>query len=231
MIAELPEDRWREVRQASAPIALVGTTVHAHRGRPDEGDRLIGIFGDLEASADIQERAAYACGASRLLLMRGEVEEAANRARAAFAAREVLGMSSEPVKESFVIAMDAALERGDLDEAEELLAVVERLPPGRLPQFLRAQVSRFRARVAGVRADSAEAERRFTGAVALLREIGMPFYLAVTLLEHGEWLSSRSRAEEAEPLLAEAREIFEKLEAPPWLARCEQALAPQLEPA
>ena len=40
----------------------------------------------------------------------------------------------------------------------------------------------------------------------------MPFYLAVTLLEHAELTGN-------EESLAEAREIFERLEAKPWLER------------
>jgi hypothetical protein len=47
----------------------------------------------------------------------------------------------------------------------------------------------------------------------------MPFDLAVALLERAEWLSGEARADEAGPLLAEAREIFERLGAKPWLAR------------
>jgi hypothetical protein len=46
-----------------------------------------------------------------------------------------------------------------------------------------------------------------------------PFYLAVTQLEWAEWLAGQGRAAEAEPLLAEARETFERLEATPWVER------------
>ena len=42
-------------------------------------------------------------------------------------------------------------------------------------------------------------------ATGMFRELGMPFYLAVTLLEHGEWLESQGRPEEAVPRLTEAR--------------------------
>jgi len=45
------------------------------------------------------------------------------------------------------------------------------------------------------------------------------FWLAVTQLEHGEWLVGQGRPSEAEPRLAEAGEIFERLEARPWLER------------
>jgi hypothetical protein len=47
-------------------------------------------------------------------------------------------------------------------------------------------------------------------------------WLAVTQLEHGEWLVGQGRADDAEPLLAEARETFERLSAKPWLERAAQ---------
>ena len=51
------------------------------------------------------------------------------------------------------------------------------------------------------------------------RALGLPFWLAVTLLEHAELLAGRDLADEAEPLLADARGIFEDLQAQPWLDR------------
>ena len=56
--------------------------------------------------------------------------------------------------------------------------------------------------------------------------IVMPFYLGATQLEHAEWLSEQGRDAEAEPLLEEARAIFEELEAAPWLERV-SAVAPR----
>jgi hypothetical protein len=53
----------------------------------------------------------------------------------------------------------------------------------------------------------------------LLDELGVPFYLAVTRLEHGEWLAGQDREQDAQPLLAQAREAFERLKARPWLER------------
>jgi hypothetical protein len=40
-------------------------------------------------------------------------------------------------------------------------------------------------------------------------EIGVPFWRAVTLAEHAEWLARHNRADDAEPLLLEARETFQ----------------------
>jgi hypothetical protein len=65
-------------------------------------------------------------------------------------------------------------------------------------------------------------EQGFKSAAGLFRELGMPFWLAVTLLEHGEWLAANGRAADAEPFLAEAREIFERLRARPWIERLDQ---------
>ena len=135
-----------------------------------------------------------------------------------------MGLNAEYIKELFVIALDAALALDDLEQAEEVLAIVEGIPPGSSSQYLQAQASRFRARLAAARVEMEEADRRFKRATGLFREIAAQFYLAVTQLEHGEWLTGQGRADEAEPLLAEAGETFERLEATPWLERLDAAL-------
>jgi hypothetical protein len=75
-------------------------------------------------------------------------------------------------------------------------------------------VSRFRARLGSERA-----EDLFKGAAGLFRELALPFQMAVTELEHGEWLAAQARGEEGQSLLGESREIFERLEATPWIDR------------
>ena len=47
--------------------------------------------------------------------------------------------------------------------------------------------------------------------------------MAVTLLEHGEWLMEQNRGNEAEPLFSEAGQVFERLKAVPWLERLDEA--------
>ena len=107
----------------------------------------------------------------------------------------------------------------DVSRAEELLAIVNTLPPGGSPLFLQAHSLRFRARLAGRSMKPEEADRLFARAGGLFRELAIPFYLAVTLLEQGEWLLTQDRGDEAQPLLAEAHATFERLEATPWLER------------
>ena len=56
---------------------------------------------------------------------------------------------------------------------------------------------------------------------------GLVFWLAVTQLEHAEWLVGQDRGAEAERLLDEARETFERLEAAPWVRRLEAVASPE----
>ncbi len=55
-----------------------------------------------------------------------------------------------------------------------------------------------------------------------LRKIEAPYWIATALLEQAEWMVPHRRAREAAPLLDEGRETFERLRAPPKLARVEQ---------
>ena len=225
--AELPEEKWTDARQAFSGLASTGVLVHVHRGDLEEASRFVRLFADFEASSDVQEQASWRCGEAGLLLAGGNAAEALRVAGEAFRVRETMGVTVEYVKEAFALALEAALQLDDIATAEELITAVDGLPPGRYPQFLRAQSRRFKARLAE---DPPEAERHFKGAAGLFRELAVPFYLAVTELEHAEWLLEQGRAGEAEPLLAEAREIFERLEAKPWLERV-GALEPDSVPA
>jgi hypothetical protein len=69
----------------------------------------------------------------------------------------------------------------------------------------------------------------FRAAADLLREVEQPFALAVVLLEHAEFLAAEGRAEDAGALIDEAREIFGRLRATPWLERLDRI--PVLTPA
>jgi tetratricopeptide (TPR) repeat protein len=214
---DLPED-WMTARQAYSTVSSVCVTVLVHQGSLEEADRVATLLDEFASSADAQERAGHACGKSRLLLARGDAAEALQVAQVGVEMSEEMGLTQEYVKESLVNALEATLDLRDTARAEQLLAIIENVPTGSRPQFLHAQALRFRARLAGLEGD-ADAERLFKGAVALFRELAMPFYLAVTQLEHAEWLTSQDRGDDASPLLSEAREVFDRLAALPWLER------------
>ena len=100
---------------------------------------------------------------------------------------------------------------GDLDAAERLIAIPEALDRGQLSPFLKANAARLRARLEAARGVDEHVEERFRNAAAQYREFGFVFHHAVATLEHAEWLVAQERPDEAEPLLAEARETFERL--------------------
>ena len=224
----LPEENWIDARLTFGAVAGVNVIVYVHRGRLDEAERLSTMLGELGSSADAQERSGHACGRSRLLLAQGDAAGALRLAETVLVTAEEMGFTQEYVKESLVTALDAAFELGDAAKAEELVGLIDALPPGNLPQFLQAVSMRFRARLAGLRDDDETAERLFKGATGLFREIAVPFYLAVTQLEHAEWLTAHGRPEEAEPLVHDGQAIFRQLEAAPWLERAEK-IAPRAE--
>jgi ATP/maltotriose-dependent transcriptional regulator MalT len=118
-----------------------------------------------------------------------------------------------------VEACEAALALGDLDKAEQLLAIPESLYPGERTPMLQAHALRLRARLDAARGQGDRVDERFRTAGALFREFGFVFYEAVTQLEHAEWLTGQGRNDDADALLAEARLTFERLEAAPWLER------------
>jgi class 3 adenylate cyclase/tetratricopeptide (TPR) repeat protein len=224
-VPDLVHEELTEVRLALSALVAWAVSAHAHRGSLEEAEQIVQHLAVLEESVDFQERGSMLCGKARLALARGQAADALATARAALGLRTTIGLTQEYMKESFVTAAEAALEAGDLQAVEELLGLVEALPPGQGSRFLNAQMSRFRAHLAHRRAEPEEkVQESFNAAIALFRELAMPFYLAVTELEFAEWLLDCGRREIAEAPLDDARQIFEKLEARPWLERLDAAL-------
>ena len=85
-----------------------------------------------------------------------------------------------------------------------------------------AQLARLGARLAARRGETTAIDELSNAAIARFRELGTPFWLAVTLLEHAEWLAGEGRVEQAQAGLLEAREIFERLKCGPWLERLDR---------
>ena len=222
LVGQIPIEKVEEHRLAAGGLLLVAPLVHVYRGDLDEAESALAAFPSVDASADVQEIATYATGRAVLDHARGRDAEALAAAREALTLLDDTGPAAEQSKEAFVVGIEAALSLDDLEAVDELLGMIEAYPPGKQPQFLQAHAMRFRARLADRRKDPADVGALFKGAAGLFREIAVPFYMAVTLLEHGEWLVREDRADDAAPLLEEAREVFERLRAKPWLERLGQ---------
>jgi class 3 adenylate cyclase/tetratricopeptide (TPR) repeat protein len=172
------------------------------------------------STSDVQLHAGYMLATAVVRRAEGRYDEALAAASEAIGHQRAQG-NAMGVVECFVEAVEAALQLGRDETAQELIASVENLPPGEDSQSLRAHRWRLGARIAAGHEEREKTEQGFKRAAGAFRELALPFWLAVALTEHGEWLVGAGRAAEAEPLLAEAREIFERLGAKPWLERIE----------
>jgi len=196
-----------------------GTSLLVNRGEVEAARRLVDEHVSLRTSGEIQARVGYLLGLSRVLVAEGKPGEAFAVIREAGAPELQLPVKHFFSKQLMIEGLDTALLAGELDAAEELLAGWDRLRVVDRTPFIDAHRARFASRLAAFRGadDTADVEGR--QAVERFREVRTPFYLAVTLLECSEHLVERGRADEAEPLLTEATEIFERLLARPWLER------------
>jgi class 3 adenylate cyclase/tetratricopeptide (TPR) repeat protein len=187
-----------------------GVEIHVQRGELDDARRVFAMFERLEASSDLQDRTVYLGARTCLRRAEGQLREALADGDATIEAGRTLGPSFQTVRLAIVESLEAAFALGETEKIEELLTYIDSIPPGSRSPYLDAHARRFRARLAGGEGAGYEA------AAQRFRELGISFWLAVTLLEQGEPAG-----------LAEAREIFERLEATPWLERVAAAEAEQ----
>jgi len=213
--AEIPEEQVGPNSRLMSPLSGV-LELYLNRGDLAAARDLLGRYDDAARSSDVQTKGLYEGAVAAVRLAEGDHRGALSAAERAFAGRETFGVGSQDVKRGWLHALEAAVSLGDRGKAVELLEAVEQLPVGLQPPFIAAVAHRFRARLL---ADDPGADREFATAGRLLRELDLVFDLAVVQLEHGEWLVAQGRFQDAEPLLGQAREAFDRLRAAPWLAR------------
>jgi hypothetical protein len=234
--------RWDEaltIAAAEEPVVasdlvkgqmLAVASIHCERGLLEAARGVLTAYETLRNSENWQLRAGYAVVEARLVRAQGHADEALAIAERTLATLSELTITDTAMKESLVQATEAALAVPNIEKAEGLLAIPESRDPGELTPYLEASIARLRARLDAARGNHEPVEDRFRTAASLFREFDLVFHVAVTQLEHAEWLTSQQRADDAEPLLAEARQTFEQLQATPWLERTAQATAARGEP-
>jgi class 3 adenylate cyclase/tetratricopeptide (TPR) repeat protein len=206
-------------RFAAIELLIVIPALHIARGDPEEAAEILKRYSALANSADVQERAAFFSSRATVLRAAGDLPAALDAARQAMEVWRTVGAAHQGVKLAFVQAGEAALGLGDLSTIEDLLSFVDSLGTGAVSPFLRSQASRFRAHLHAGRGGADAAEAAFADSERVCRDVGVPFWLAIALLEHAEWLAAHGRAQDGAALAVEARTIFERLEAKPWLDR------------
>jgi hypothetical protein len=221
--------RWDQALAREAELEAAGMShpienllvhlvaVECWRGNLEQGRARLERAGELEASESTEAVTAYRLHEAQVLRIGGKPHDALTVLEPVLEARSELGITFLTVKLGFVEALEAAFAVGDAAKIDELLGIVEALRPGERPPLLDAHAYRFRARQTGEEAGLVTAAARF-------RELELKFWLALTQLEHAEWLIGEDRPVEAEPLLAEARGIFDQLGARPYLEHADAAL-------
>jgi class 3 adenylate cyclase/tetratricopeptide (TPR) repeat protein len=203
-------------------FAGVMIPLYVARGQLADARRILGYV-PSEPRVEMQERASIAIGRAAFARGEGGHEKALEFVVEACSLRGSIGPDHPNFKQALAGGLESAVALGDFSRVEPILEQVRELSPGMRSPFVEAQLARYDAHRAARDGDPEKAEQRFLHAAALSREIGARFWLAVVLLEESEWLIARGQ--DGADLLAEAREIFDRLGARPWLERAE-ALAP-----
>jgi len=215
-------DRTLELADYSDPASThlqVLLEVAIARGDIAGAEEVLSRVTVLETSPDLQNRGLHGVCAAEVLAAQGRHAGALEISERSFEAVRGLGLNTQYSKALLVQSMESAAQLGDLQRLEDLINVLESTPRGSVGPFLRGQMARFRARLHSAGLEDSDVEPAFQRAGAVFREIHAVFWLAVVLLEHGEWLISRGRSQEAAALLDEAGATFERLRATPWLER------------
>ena len=228
--------RWDEVRRLREETPLperaqddpallllhtAGAVPAVEQGSIEEAADLVELYRTIHDPTELQDRVFMGVSSGTVLRGQGRLEEALEAFQYAIDCRTGVGVTR--VGRALVEAVDIAIDLGRHDLVDELLAIVEAAHPSDVAAFLEGEVLRIRGRLAARAGDVEAADSLFRQARGVLSEIENPFRLAIAHLEHAEMLVAAGRSDEAARLLAEAREIFERLEARPWLERVDAA--------
>jgi predicted ATPase/class 3 adenylate cyclase len=216
---ELEAMQWTSVRVAEV------VPVYIRRGDLEAARRVFNVARARSDEHNDEIRARVASIEIELINAEGDHRAALSMANDVLKLLPVLALMDIGLKRAIARGVEAALELGDLETADAMLNVVRRASPGLVTPLLRAQVARLGARLSALRGEHDSVEAGFTAAIAELGDLRMPFERAVTEVELAEWLDSQGRHEDAAAVTLEARAVFARLGAPPWVDRVEAVLA------
>ncbi len=118
---------------------------------------------------------------------------------------------------TWLYASEIVCEQRERDALAEILSYVD-VRRGPLPAGVVAQRNRLEAALGehGPMSDD-EIEQKYADGLAGMRTWGSTVFEAHTCVDYGRWLERQGRGDEAAPLLARAREVYEQIGARLWL--------------
>ncbi len=209
--------RLPDVPEYGRSLVLPAVQVLVEQGKLDAARELVKSVSSAEHSEDVQSRTDYMWATALLKRAAGDSAGALEALAGLAQVRSELSIGTNGVKLGLVEQIEAAV-LVDPEKAEKLVSMLEQLPPGVTTPFLQAQAARLRAKLS-----PAAAAVGLSTAVAIFRQLSMPFWLAVSLLEDSERLLAEGGSDEGARRFAEAEELFERLHARPWLDRLESS--------
>ncbi len=213
---ELMQASWFTNRFAP-PIYIL-----CERGRVDDARRLYDRIAPTFHSDQAETLVAISAISGMVAAAERRPAEAVTLVEDALA-RARISINHPAGKVAWPLAMDCAFLIPDLDAVERLLNPALAMRPGQTPPSVAGLRLRYRAKLAIARGIDEGVEADLSAAVSILRDAELRFLQAVTQLELGSWLHARRRDELAAEPLREARAIFERLKAAPWIARVDRA--------
>jgi class 3 adenylate cyclase/tetratricopeptide (TPR) repeat protein len=205
----------------SEHIAVQRAWLAALRGDSDTAHALLGDVHELTTSEDPQDQVQPAVARAFLAVCEGAPALALSLARSVLVHADSLGISADSPRWIWPLAARVAHELHDTEATSDLLAMLDRRPPGQLAPMLRAERDLAHARLAAERGDP-DAGKAFAGAIGSMRRMSTPYHLAHGLLDHAEFLRGDG-ASGAEAAVAEARELATALHCQPLVERAARA--------
>jgi len=206
-------------------------TVEALCGEIEAAREHLSLCSSWAESDEVQNKAGYAAAEGLIALASGDSRQGLEAARRALdeATGGRLAVAHGAIRDAYPVAVEAAVELGELDQVDSLITLLADRPQGEVPPFLRAQLRRARGLVAIAQHADEEVEEHLSSAEASLTELHYLYWAARTQLDRAEWLAGRGRADEARELGEQAARAFEQVGAAPMLARAQRLLeSPEL---
>jgi tetratricopeptide (TPR) repeat protein len=211
----LPEGELTSANALNAALML--TKASFERGVDDGARSWLGrLPDDLEESSDSTNALIGIAARSLHALVDGRLKDAIEDLTRVWDAHAAAGRW-EYAAYVHVWAADFSLLLGDPVSVAPMADLIDVVPASALTRMMRMGTGRVRARRAVATGEEDVAADALADALAAARSLGRRGYLAPVLADYGIWLVECGRSEEAEPLLDEARAMFEEMRARRWL--------------
>jgi len=134
-------------------------------------------------------------------------------------ARTVEGGTAWAIAEVLRASTSLALAVGSPRRVLTVASFLDEYPASRRTRSILSQLHRAQGVGAAAAGDEDAAADSFGKALSAGRNLGLIYWLGPVLYDYGAWLVETARPDEAQPLLSEARQLFEQMGAVVWLER------------